>query len=246
MIDTSSLREVELAGIRTSFELKAVIFQEEFLVTAGHLDLAIYIHNFKGELCRVLAFHSMRITCLVGGGVIASASQDSSLVVWNEKSKKVLQGHLLSIYYLAIMCDHGLIISGSNIILIHDYRTAEILKKIDETCQGLFASDSGFFSAILRDEIRIFYINGKLVKSIMKKSNKYCYMIHDYLLIEESSCIRLIDLYEMEESEIILQEDLEIHQIHYNSAIDCLLLVNINQKYSLISIEAGFSEKVIS
>ena len=246
-VDMSSLKEVELSDVQVPLRLIASILNEEYIVTAGYSNFVICVHNFSGKLFWVLKLHTMAITCLTAGRLIASSSKDSTIVICTElcSKRKVLHGHLSEVNFVSVMYDHGLVASSSVRLLIHDFRTGQVLNSIEENCLGLLTSSSGICAAILKEEIHLYYINGQLIKSLTRKNNKLCTLIEDCLISDESSCLKVTDLlYKDSSTTIPLQEPLEVTQFHYNAATDSLFFINRHDKFSLYSVEVSDIEKI--
>lgn len=244
LLDFSSVKEYELMGVQVPSKILAALFQEEFIVTAGYLDFGIYFHNLTGKLCRIIKTHTLPVTCLSGGKNIATGSEDSTVVFWSEIDKKIhMHGHFSPIQCLSVMEDFTLIASCSAFLLIHDFRTGNVLRKIDEQISRIFSNSSGIFITICKDEMRLISLNGQKVKSFNRPGKKIFSVIDDFLISDESSCLKFSDFFEAETAEIQLQEPLEVTQIHYIACTDSLFIINLHEKFSLFSVEVSSTAK---
>lgn len=242
--DTSNGKEVELVGLFYTETFKADLYQDDLIISSGQSDLCIYMHNMSGKIYKVLRFHTMPITSLSGGSCVLSASLDSTIVVWTEHNKMLLLGHTSEITSAKLMNEFCLIISCSDFILIHDYRTGEVIRKIDEKSSKVLVNDYGMIFIRCEDEIKIYYMTGQVFKRIaVKKITKNFHVINECLIVEDSSCLRFIQVYDMVESCIYLQEPMELSQMYYCRNKDLIFLVNHNDMHTLYSLDVSSTEK---
>ena len=108
------------------------------------------------------------------------------------------------------MYDHGLVASSSVRLLIHDFRTGQVLNSIEENCLGLLTSSSGSAQRYSKKKF-IYTISMDSLSKSHRKNKKLCTLIEDCLISDESSCLKVTDLlYKDSSTTIPLQEPLEV------------------------------------
>ena len=245
IIDKSSEKKIELAGVLPTPRLMAGMYDEKFIVTSGYSDFSIVLHDFFGIIIQILYFHSMHTSDLYCRKWVISASFDSTLVFWTESEKKLLQGHISPVYSVTGIYDLSLIVSCSDYILIHDSRTGEVIQKISEKCSKVLSNSFGFFICQVENELKVFYMNGQRLKSIFHNKQKFFSVISEFLILEDRETINILSIFEENTIKMIkLQDPLDISQFHYTPEKDTLIFINrVNSQYNVNSIEISLREK---
>ena len=247
MIDKSSEKKFELAGVFPTHRLMAGVYDDRFIVTSGYPDFSIALHDFFGNIKRILHFHSMDTSDLYCRKWVVSASLDSTLVLWTETEEKLLQGHISPIHSVTGIYELSLIASCSDYILIHDSRTGEVIKKISEKCSKVRSNSFGFFICQVENELKVFYMNGQGLKSIIHNKQKAFTVISEFIILEDRESINIIGMFEGNTLKMIkLQDALDISQFHYTPEKDTLIFVNrVTTQYNVNSIEINLKEKAL-
>jgi len=148
------------------------VFRERFLVSAMHLSNSLMVHNMKGELVQTLFFHSnLAISVSKSENFLFSGSLDSTLACWEytEASlfgyKRSFFGHGSPVFTIKVLESYCVVVSASEsgLILIHDFRNAECLVKIDHPCEYLDVSELGFLSCAYENTIGFFHLTGESI-----------------------------------------------------------------------------------
>ena len=134
MKDPKRTRSVDLKQKTNSFRLSK---DRKFIYAAGASN-TITKYNLKGVEVGALEGHSAfinEISLSPNGSLMASASDDKTVVVWELlklKQKIVLEGHTAKVNAVAFTSDNKYIISGdrSGEVIIWEIETGDIIKRI--------------------------------------------------------------------------------------------------------------------
>ena len=215
----------------------AVAYKEDYIVTGGYDNSYIYISDLEGNLIKAIKNHSEPISCLAGRSLIASGSRDSTIVVFNLEENLLLHGHINSITNISIVEDLCIIVSSSlKLILIHDYRTGEILNKFDIDCITLQANNSGIVAVETHDYYLIFYINGQLMNKISRIKPSAWSLISEIIMISQEEFLYCVDVYDNKSSNLSFNKELNIEKIVYSYRKDSVFLIDHDNKYVVSSL----------
>jgi hypothetical protein len=249
LYEKKSKKKFELQGVSNPSRLLAVLYQETFLVTSGYEDYSIAIHDLNGELRSTFLIHSMKTNDLVGGSWIISGSEDSTLCFlkassnpsWENQNFLYLQGHLSPVLSISGSFDSSIITSSSTFILVHHSLSLKILYKINESCSKQICSSNNLLFCQCDNEIRVFYMNGKALKSYLHNRFKPFFVISDFLILEQRDSIKVFHPFEdFRETDVFFGESLDILTVFQCKAgiQDFLLVLNSSSVFSLYSVEA--------
>lgn len=167
-----SERELELKNIRYKNSFLAEITNDDRIITCEELSNCINIHNLSGDLIEKVRICSSSVTCLAAGPVIAVGCNDSSLTVLRGNTEHLrLFGHLQRIEVVIISEIFCSVISATNqSILIHDYRSGDILTHIQHGGSKLACNNFGCICVEFNNQLSFFYINGDEFRTKIEKN----------------------------------------------------------------------------
>ena len=238
VFDNNSIKDNELEGVYPSNGFLAVIYEDIYIVSSGYNDYSIVIHDLSGLLIKVLKFHSTNSSCLCGGNWIISGSNDSTLVLWTKTDTLQLYGHITGILSVTGNHQYCIIASCSEYILTHNSRTGEVLNKINEKCSKIMSNSYGHFFAHVKNELKIFHLNGNIIKSIPHHKQKQFLPFQEFLILEDRQFIKIFSTFEDGyKAQIYMQDPLELTQVIYYADRNVLLLINASENYTLYSLD---------
>ena len=171
MIETCNLSHIFLE-VQPNTNVFA-IFQKKYLLSGLDPSNNLIIHTLKGSIFTLLPYHTNIITSVCCTSThIFSASLDSTIMSWkfisinntfNEHTS--FFGHSSPVLHLQALDSYQLIISSSleGILLIHDIRTGECLKKINESALCFDVNEHGIIGVCNSGKIRFFEVNGEMI-----------------------------------------------------------------------------------
>ena len=151
--------------------------QDKYLVSALDSSTLLLVHSLKGKLLTCLRHHTSLVTHLstsASPSLLFSASLDSTITSWRPSAEEYYSqnlgyfGHRSPILQLAAIESFQLLVSASvqGIVLIHDFRRAFCLKKIDQMAVSMATSELGIIAIWNRNSLRYYGVNAeKIAKS---------------------------------------------------------------------------------
>lgn len=148
------------------------LFKETMIVSALHKTNSVFVHDLKGNLINFFSFHKSIVTSVCcSSELVFSGSADSTLVSWKVKEKdhtnlnKIYYGHSSPILIVKCLESFSVIISAnySEILLIHDIRSTECLRKISYNFFTFDVSNQGIIGLIssAKNSVTFLGLNGE-------------------------------------------------------------------------------------
>lgn len=112
------------------------VFLDKFFVSGMQRDGSLTIHNLDGTINKKLFLHSgLTLSITTSSKYIFSSGLGNSLKAWNSEEKKSYFGHSSPAIQLQVQETLQILFSLNiqGILLIHDIRTEETLRKVDST-----------------------------------------------------------------------------------------------------------------
>ena len=208
--------------------LRAAIYKDSLnnnlIATAGYIDNIILIHDLSGLLIKSLDYHNEVVNCLIGGSSIISASIDSKIICWTSSKEVSYEGHISPVLSISYINSLGILVSSSDHLLLHNITSGKALLKIKEKFFKLFTNSLGFICAGNEKEVKIFYINGDLVRKYQIDSSSLILFHHDLLIYKESNTLQSEKIFESSSKK----------KISLNSAIELTAITYIEQNSTLL------------
>ena len=174
------------------------IFKKSYLISGYHPSYSLLIHNFKGQLVSVMPSHTNLITSVSATSeCVFSASLDTSVVCCRLGDNLLMKkrvgylGHTSAVTGIKTLESYCVVITAAvnGVVLLHDIRTGECLKKITEKCIALDVCELGIIAIGGVDFVRYFGLNGDSVSEskvdgevkLMKFSGlgEYCFEVSE-------------------------------------------------------------------
>ena len=148
------------------------LFRNKLLISGMHPSNMIIIHTLKGSHFASLEFHTSLVTCVAcTSDYIISASLDSTMLSWKMISENEFVpfltyfGHNSPISQLKVLDSYQVIVSSSiqGMVLIHDIRYSECLRKINEHVICLGLSELGIIGLCGKQFIKFYGLNAECI-----------------------------------------------------------------------------------
>ena len=146
------------------------IFQEKYLVSAFHVDGSLRLHTLDGNVYKCFYVHTGLVTSVTTTqNFIISAGIGCSILCWDETNEwKRYLGHKYAVRQLAANESYQILLSldCAGVILMHDLRTSECLRKVctsfNKPPKSIALSDFGVIAVAFTEERRLefFSISG--------------------------------------------------------------------------------------
>jgi hypothetical protein len=223
-------KEFELKGVKEYVNLLAGLTDDDRLVTCEQLSNCVNIHNLSGELLEKIRICSSKVTCLAAGTVIAVGCSDSSLTVIKENSIQLrLFGHLQSINDLVISEVYCSVISSTfQSILIHDYRSGDILTRIQQGGLKLACNNFGCICVENIEELSFWYINGDKIREKIAIKTDWWVLTGDFIWFCTGEKQLVADVYWDDEPKETVRKIEVGSELGYNEKADVLVWTNKN------------------
>jgi hypothetical protein len=188
---------VTLSNVQGFANIRAVLYKNSFIFTAGYSDYSTLVHNLEGELEKKLTFHTSLISDIIGGDSIISASCDSSLIRWVDGEITDYKGHMSRISSVTLMTDLEILASCSDYLLLHNI-SGKLIKKIEGNYTKIFSNSFGLLCAAGEDCIKIFHINGDLVTTFNTNPCMLLSFFNDVLVLKYPEYLKLLKIFSNE------------------------------------------------
>jgi len=218
-------KDFELKGLNDFEDFLAGLTDDDRLVTCEKLSNCLNIHNLSGELREKIRIGSSNVTCLAAGTVIAVGCSDSSLTVIKENSIQLrLFGHLQSLNDLVISEVFYSVISATfQSILIHDYRSGDILTRIQQGGLKLACNVFGCICVENTEELSFWYINGDNIRQKIVNKTEWWLLAGDCIWFSTGEKQLVADVY-WDETPKETVEKIEVgSELSYNEKADVLV-----------------------
>jgi hypothetical protein len=198
-------KEFEIFHIRYDPPFLSCLFNDNQIVLANSKSNCLFFYSFSGELKQKTRLFHSEVICLAGNSIVAAGCSDSSLVIVKENSKKLqLFGHFEPIKEIVISEEYCSVISCSRkMVLVHDFRTGNILNKIETQVQKVACNAFGLVFVGSDCEVKVFFINGDVVRRLDLQENCQWGSLGDCVWIKSGSQVRIEDPYFEDEARII-------------------------------------------
>jgi hypothetical protein len=170
----STLPKFHLGLILDIGQSQFAIWEDKYLVSCFHVDDTFKINSSKGELKKSIRYHCGLVTCVFSTSkTLFTGGIDSAIVGWkgidtNINIYNIYLGHNSSIRQIQASESFQIVVSlsSSGMILMHDQRNAECLRKLADPdsrpARIMALSELGIIAVAFMDKefIGVFSING--------------------------------------------------------------------------------------
>ncbi|OMJ80662.1 hypothetical protein SteCoe_19041 [Stentor coeruleus] len=210
----STLPKIDIKMVLDIGQYQFCIWEDKYLVSAFHTDNTFKFNSLKGELKKSVKYHCGLVTCVHSTVcTLFTGSLDSSVISWigedlNIKIWNVYLGHNSSIRQIQASENFQIVLSlsANGIILMHDIRNAELLRKITEPdnlpARVMALSEIGIIAvAYMEKEVTVIYtINGESWSDSRPGAEDVWCMQFDktgeYLLTGSNKSIAFLDVFD--------------------------------------------------
>ena len=223
----SEIKEVELAQIKTQKRILACLLLESILVICEKSSNCLWFYSITGEFRSKVRVGFSQITCIAGCSILAAGCSDSSLTLVKENNEKLqLFGHFEAIRDITVSERYFSVIScTTKAVLVHDYRSGNILNKIDVSGRKVLCNSFGLIFVKSGLGIEVFFMNGDHVRSILCDGGKKWGVFGDCVWYQRDLSTYVADPYYEDNPLAISQSFSEASLFSYNEKLDVAVWV---------------------
>ena len=231
----NEIREVEITQIKTPKRILACLLFDSILVICEKLSNCLFFYSITGEFRSKVRVSFSQITCIAGCSILAAGCSDSSLTLVKENNTKLqLFGHFEGIKDITVSERYFSVIScTTKAVLIHDYRSGNILNKIDVSGRKVLCNSFGLIFVKSLQSVEVFFMNGDHVRSILCDDNKKWGAFGDCVWYQKDLNTYVADPYYEDSPSVVSQSFSEARILRYNEKVDVAVWVVENDVYKL-------------